>query len=184
MRRAGNLLGNQVVWVCAVVGAGQGLAWPGVIAAALYCLSQFWLNCTRRIDLRLMGTALLLGLVLDGGLSASGLARYAAAWPSASLAPVWILALWAAFAMTLTQSLAFLQARAWLAFTFGAVGGPLAYLGAARGWNAVAFAPPQWQGWLALSLGWGVSMLVLARLARRWTQTVRSGRATPTAAVA
>lgn len=182
MRRAGNLLGNQVVWLCAVIGAGQGLAWPGVVAAALYCLSQFWLNSTRRVDLRLVLAALALGLALDSAMAASGLARYAAPWPSSELAPAWILGLWAAFAMTLTQSLAFLQQRAWLAFVFGAIGGPLAYLGAARGWQAVTFAPPQWQGWLALAAGWGVAMLVLARLARHWSGIIPRGFAAPSVA--
>ena len=27
-----NVIGNQLVWLCAVVGAGQGLRWPALLA--------------------------------------------------------------------------------------------------------------------------------------------------------
>ncbi|MCV6801485.1 DUF2878 family protein, partial [Achromobacter ruhlandii] len=36
MRFWANLIGYQIVWFSAVIGAGQGLAWPGVVAATLF----------------------------------------------------------------------------------------------------------------------------------------------------
>jgi len=73
------------------------------------------------------------------------------------------------FAMTVPQSLAFLQSRPWLAAVFGAVGGPLAYLGAARGWNAVAFAAPIAVGVTVLALCWAIAMPLLSTLSARWS---------------
>ena len=35
---------------------------------------------------------------------------------------------------------------------------PLAYLSAARGWSAVAFPSPSWQGVAVLALGWAIAL--------------------------
>jgi hypothetical protein len=171
-----NMLGYQLVWLCTVIGAAHGQALPGVVGALFFAIWQLTVSRQRGVELRLMLVALVLGLLLDGSLARSGWLGYAApapAWPPGG-APVWILALWLAFALTLTQSLAFLQARRWLAALFGAIGGPLAYAGAAHGWAAVSFAPPAWRALLALALGWGVAMVLLAGLARRWSQGTRA----------
>ena len=162
-----NVIGNQLVWLCAVVGAGQGLRWPALLAAAGYVASQLAMAAQPGVDARLLGVAVLCGLVVDGLAGASGQVVYAAAWPNAWLAPVWILALWAAFAMTLTVSLKVLQRRLWLAGLLGLIA-PLAYLSAARGWSAVAFPSPSWQGVTVLALGWAIALPLLALCARHW----------------
>jgi hypothetical protein len=90
------------------------------------------------------------------------------------MAPAWILALWVTFALTFSQSLRYLQSRLWLAALLGLLGGPLAYLGAARGWHVVTFAEPAWRGLLALALGWALATPALAWLARRGTTTLHT----------
>jgi len=105
-----------------------------------------------------------------------GLIHYGAAWPLPS-APAWLLALWAAFALTIVPLFGYLHTRPWLAAALGAVGGPLAYLGAARGWRALSMLPPQWHALLALSIGWAVAMPTLMGLARHWLQALPPGRA-------
>lgn len=164
----GNAIGYQLVWFCAVIGAGRGLWWPGVLAATVFVSLEVGTSRQRGVDLRLIGVALLLGATIDGVLAASGWLGYAAAWPSPHFAPVWILAVWASFATTVTRSLAFLQSRPRWALLLGAIGGPLAYLGAARGWGAVVFV--EWlPGVIALVCVWALAMLLLAGLARRWS---------------
>lgn len=165
-----SLIGYQLVWFASVIGAGHGLAWPGVLGLALYAAWQLSRSPARITDLKLMATAVLVGCLFDGGLIHAGLASYAAAWPLASFAPIWILALWATFALTFTQSLRYLQTRLWIALVLGAVGGPMAYLGAARGWQVITFTAPSWHGLLWLAIGWGIATPLLAWLARRWSQ--------------
>jgi len=181
----GNLLGYQLVWFAAVIGAGRGQWWPALAAAVLFGAWQLTLSRQRMLELRLVIAAAVLGTLLDGGLAASGLLRYAAASIAlpAGGAPLWILALWCAFALTLTQSLRWLQPRPWLAMLFGAIGGPLAYLGAARGFGAVAFAAPEWLAMAWLALGWALAVVLLTALitcwspvaadAGRWPESVR-----------
>jgi hypothetical protein len=164
-----SLIGYQLVWFASVIGAGHGLSWPSLLGLALYASWQLVRSPERNADVALMLTGVVLGCVLDGGLLHFGLARYVPAWPLATMAPAWILALWAAFALTFTESLKYLQSRPWLASLLGAVGGPLAYQGAARGWHVVTFAQPIWPVLLWLAVGWGLATPLLARLAQRWS---------------
>lgn len=163
-----NLIGNQLVWLCAVAGAGHGLRWPGVLAAGLYVLSQLCLSAQPRVELKLIAVALGCGLLVDGIAGGTGRVIYAAANPVTWLAPVWILALWAAFAMTLTVSFAALQRQWQLAALVGLLLAPLAYVSAARGFSSLAFALPSWQGIATLGVGWAFALPLLARCARHW----------------
>lgn len=162
-----SLVSYQVVWFVAVIGASHGLAWPGVLAMLIYATAQLMLARHYRVDLSLIGMALVFGFLLDGGLTRSGLASYAAAWPDLPIAPAWILALWVSFALTFTQSLSYLQHRLWQASLLGLIGGPLAYLGAGRAWHVVSFVEPSWRGLLVLGVGWALATPALAWLARR-----------------
>jgi hypothetical protein len=103
---------------------------------------------------------------VDGGLAALEVLRHAAGlagWP----APPWILALWAVFAMTLHRSLDMLRGRRLIAAALGGIGGPAAYLAAARGWGAVELVPslPVSLAWLGVA--WAAALALLATLARR-----------------
>lgn len=159
-----NLIGYQAAWFVAVGFAARGLAWPGIVACLAFAAFAFWRSPTRPADLRLVQVALACGLLLDGLLAASGWLRYAA--PSPALpAPPWIVTLWIAFAMTLQHSLRWVLVRPVAAILFGAIGGPLAYWGAGRGFDAVQFARPL-HATALLSLGWGIAMAALAAVAR------------------
>ncbi len=144
------LLAYQATWFVAVIGAGRRSWWPGVLAAALFALWRLAVSSARALELCLLLAALGIGLLLESLWVGSGLLDYAA-WPWAG-PPAWILALWCAFALVVVPLLGYLHRRLWLAAALGAVGGPLAYLGAAGGWNAVHFAQPRWHGLLALSV--------------------------------
>lgn len=163
-----NLLGNQLVWLCAVAGAARGWQWPALLAATLYIASQLAGAAQPRVELRLLLLALACAWLVDGTAAASGSIDYAAA-PFGWAPPPWIMALWAAFAMTLTSSMRFLQRHWLLPPMFGLLLAPLAYLSAARGFDALRFATPAWHGLLVLGVGWSVALTLLATSARRWS---------------
>ncbi|WP_395683293.1 DUF2878 domain-containing protein [Dokdonella sp.] len=167
-----NLLGYQAVWFAAVIGAARDAPWVGVGVAALFVALQLSASTERRSDLLLVLCALLVGIVLDGTLAGFGVLHYAS-HDALLPAPAWILAVWAAFAMTINHSFAFLRGRADWAVVLGAIGGPLAYLGAARGFGAVVFAAPAWHAVAMLAFGWAIALPLLALLAQRWHRRSR-----------
>lgn len=161
-----NLLGYQAAWFATVWSAGRGMPWLGVLACAAFLALQLGVSRRRGDDVRVLVAALACGLSIEAGLSLAGLLQHAATppgWP----APAWIVALWGAFALTLNHSMAWFARHPWTAAAFAGVGAPLAYLGAARGFGAVAFAAPVWRGVLMLGLAWAIALPLLLRIAQR-----------------
>ena len=159
-----NLLGYQATWLVVVWSAGQGRAWVGMVGCALFIAMQGLLSRTRAADGRVLLAAVACGLVVDGSLAASGLLVYASS-THALPAPAWIVFLWAAFAMTMNHSMAWFASHRLVAAALGALGGPLAYIGAARGFGAVAFATPAWLGLACLAVAWAMALPWLLRIA-------------------
>ena len=153
-----NVVGYQMVWLCCVAGAGQGVAWLGPVASLVFVLGMLAFGGKARDDLRLLVLALPVGFALDSAFAYSGWLRYAQAWPWVDAAPLWIWAVWAAFAMTINHSMAFLRYRPGLSALLGFVGGPLAYFSAAGAFDAVDFIAPVPWVIAALAIGWALAL--------------------------
>ena len=77
-----------------------------------------------------------------------------------------MVALWMLFATTLNLSLAWLKRHLFVAVLFGAIGGPLAYLGGEK-LGALNFESPT-AGLIALAIGWALLTPLLAMIAQRF----------------
>jgi len=168
--RIANLVVFQMVWLACVWGAGVGMAWFGPLAAALFVTWHLRYTDARASDLRLIAIAIPMGIVADGLFAASGWFDYASPWPAASVAPVWIIAMWVGFALTLNHSMAFLRGRMAWAALFGLIGGPLAYWGAASGFAAVHFTVPTLWALTAVAVAWGLALPALYLFESRWSK--------------
>ena len=177
MRFYANLFGYQLVWWISMIAAAKGLPWIGVAVAAAFVVAQWIASGNRGSDARLVACSIVMGIVIDGFLGNSGLLHYASPAPSL-LAPIWILSIWAAFAMTFNHSFVFLQGRPAWGAALGAAGGPLAYEGAAR-LGAVQFAEPSWRAIALLVLAWGIVVPTLAMLAHRLRALASNGSLLP-----
>lgn len=164
--RLANALLFQALWFAAVLGAAKGLWWPALPVLGALMAWTWRFSPTRVQDFRLLGVAVLLGIVIETGFALTGWIRYATALPSAQLAPVWILLMWAGFALTVNHSLEPLMRTRWLAILSGAVFGPLAYFGAARLGAVEGFGLNTLAMIAVIGLAWALSLLLLAELAR------------------
>ena len=162
-------IGYQAVWLIAVTGAGHDLWWPGPLALLPFAAWQITRSPQPRAELRLLLAIGVLGCLLDSLYAGSGVLAFAAAEPAPALAPIWIIAIWMAFALTLTTTFRFLDGHPWLAALLGAVGAPLAYLAANRGWHAVTFPHGEAAAMAALAAGWALALPVALWLAT-WVQ--------------
>lgn len=160
---AANAVGFNIVWAVTVLGAAAGLAWAGPAALLVFATLQLRLAARPHYDLAAMTVFASAGLVIDSAWSLAGALSYAAPWPAAGLAPVWLVTLWAAFALTLGHSLAWLRPRPLLAGAFGLLGGGFSYWVGAR-LGAVELNIPAWQYAAGVGLCWALALPLLIRL--------------------
>ena len=125
-----NFVAYQLGWFAVILGAASGHAWAGTAVALLVTVVHLWMR-RDPLELKLVGVAAVMGLVLDSALAASGQVRFASAG-SLPIAPFWMFALWITFATTLNHSMLWLMRRPVVAAIGGAVFGPLAYLAGAK----------------------------------------------------
>ena len=162
-----NAVAFQLVWIASVGGAARGLWWAAPLAAGAFAAYELLCGATARADAILILLAMVLGFVADSAVVQAGLADYTSALPSVRFAPLWIVALWANFALTLNHSLAWLQGRPWLAAALGAVGAPLSYFFAAHTWHALTLTEPLLITLGALGAIWAVVTPLLCQIAAR-----------------
>ena len=154
----------QIGWFACVLGGAYGLPWVGTLMA-MGIVTFYLLKATHPLgELRLFAVAALIGLVYDSALVSAGWLSYPSGYFHTNLAPHWIIAMWPLFATTLNSSLAWLQNRPMVAVLFGAIAGPLAYLGGAA-LGGVIFIQRD-AALLALAAGWAVWLPLLLQLAR------------------
>jgi hypothetical protein len=159
-----NIAAMQIAWFACVLGAANRVAWIGTAITVLVAALHLSRAARPAVEIRLIGSALLIGLVLDSALASGGLMSFASdAWVP-GLTTHWMLALWVGFATTLTSSLAWLMARPAIAVSFGAVGGPLAY-GAGAKLGALTLISPL--ALPAIAACWAVAMWLFVLLVRR-----------------
>jgi len=162
-----NVLGFQIVWCSAVGGAARGWWWAGPAALLLFAAWQLAVSRWRAADTWLMLFAAGLGFAVDTLWVQLGWIEFRSSLPWTTAAPVWIVAMWMGFALTLNHSLSALKPHLAIAVAFGAVGGPLAYWIAGSLWGA-ALIDRTWLPYLGLALSWGLITPFLLRLAERF----------------
>lgn len=160
-----NALMFQLCWFAFVGGAGRGNAWIGFVPLAAFAAWQLRASRVRRADIGLMAVSGTLGFAVDTTYVQAGALQYAAAVPSAELAPVWIVGMWMAFALTLNHSLDFLKHNLLAALALGLVGAPLAYAIAAAKFGAASFEGTALFALALVGLAWGAVTPLMARLA-------------------
>ena len=161
-----NFIAFEIGWFAVVLGAAHDYVWTGILVAALVVLLHLLMSHHLMHQLKLLISVVLIGTAWDSTLAASNVIHYPTGQLLSSMAPVWIMAVWALFATTLNVSLVFLRQRWWLAALFGAIGAPLSFLGGMR-LQALQF-PETGTALLALAIGWAVLMPLLMYLSIRF----------------
>lgn len=126
-----NFLLYQLAWFACVLGAAAGRPALGVVAAVLVVALRLAYAARRMAELKVILLTGVLGWAWESMLVQMDWVRYRSGgvtgWP-----PIWIGALWLAFATTFNGCLRWLQGRPGLAALLGFAGGPLAWWAGAR----------------------------------------------------
>jgi hypothetical protein len=159
-----NIVLYQVGWFGCVLAAAAGMPVLAVLSALAAAALHVALAPDRRRELEIILLAGLLGLMVDTVTVQAGIFHFPSQLGPSSLAPMWIVALWMQFGMTLHYCFSWLSGRYWLSSAMGAVGGPLSFLAGAR-LGAVEILSPVGINLVLLGLLWGVALPVLVAFA-------------------
>jgi Protein of unknown function (DUF2878) len=127
-----NVIAYQCAWFACVLGAAAQRPVLGLAVAVVVVSWHLHTAATPRRELQLLAIAILVGTAFESLLVASGWIRMAPSLLTGSFTPLWMVAVWAAFATTLNVSLRALRPHYLLAAGLAAIGAPLAYAAGAR----------------------------------------------------
>lgn len=114
----------QIIWFLCVYLENMG----AFLSVPLLLLHLYITPC-RIDDLKLMGTMLVLGVVVDGILHSYGFVSYNV---TAQPIPIWLAVIWLSFATLPHHSLGWLKGHYLISALLGLLFGPLAYLGGVK----------------------------------------------------
>lgn len=147
----------QAAWAACAYGTVHSVPQFGVLVS-MASLALGVLLAERRLGRIVLSVLLgLYGLAAETIILRSGVLSYTSPGPYPTVAPVWIIGLWMAFAILIKPAFGWLQGRLLLAALLGAVAGPMSYYAAMR-LGALQFAEPEWAGLTAVSVMWAVGM--------------------------
>ncbi len=161
MRNVANFSAFQIGWFSAVLGAGRGAPWLGVVVVPLVLLLAMWMSKDWRRELRIAVSAAAMGLVVDTLLIVNGVFAPVPFVSPHPISPLWMVMLWINQATTLNFCMAWLRERYVVGALFGAIGGPLAYLAGAK---LGAAAMPSTGDMVVLSITWLIAFPALLAL--------------------
>lgn len=154
----------QLSWPACVIGAGNGMLWPGALVVGLFCVWQLQPARMHRRDPFVVGAFIATGLAVDTLWLRAGIVDYATAWPAAGFTPAWLLLLWVSLALTVNHSLGVFKQRWRLFMVLASIGSPISY-SVAAGFGAVTWLAPSWLVIVCVGPIWGLVVGLLFRQA-------------------
>lgn len=175
MVRSLNFLAFYLAWFACVWGGATERPWLGPAVVAAWLLAHLARCEAPRSELLLAAGITAAGTAIDSALSDLGWYQFAGVGDRRNwICPVWMMALWTAFATTLHSSMDWLQGRLRWAALLGAISGPASYLAGQR-MGAIHLGSPIFGTLLLLSGVWAVvvpiSLLAAARTKPRAAET-------------
>jgi len=159
-----NFILFQLAWFSCVIGAAKGMPWLGVVVTLATVTWHLTQAKAIKPEAMLILSALAIGASYDQILLSLNLVAYVHHGWDVAFVPVWILALWVAFSTILNVSLRWMRGKYLIAIVFGAIGGPLAYLGAEKLGAVTLYGS---SSYIALSVGWAIITPLLLLISSR-----------------
>lgn len=153
----------QAGWFAAVLGAGYGMPWLGVIVVPIVVLIHVIISSDKQAELILILAAGAIGFCVDSLIISAGVFTPLPYLFPRPLSPPWMILLWMNFAITLNVSLKKLHGRYVLSAVLGSVAGPAAYYSGAK--LGATSTLPDVSDLLALSVVWAAAVPGLFRIA-------------------
>lgn len=155
----------QILWFACVLGGANSLVWPCLVMGLLMMIWQLHPSRRHPGDLRVLVTAIALGLAIDTAWPVLGLMEFTDPRPIYPFTPMWMLVLWMGFALTLNHSMSWLSRHPALPALMGFIGGPMAYFTGQK-LGAVNYLIDPWILSAILGVVWAIALTILDRIRR------------------
>ncbi|MEH6798035.1 MAG: DUF2878 domain-containing protein [Halopseudomonas sabulinigri] len=165
IRLIANALLFQASWFACVLG---GTGWWLLVPLTALVIHFSWVSCWAA-EGKLVVSVTLIGAALDSFLLQLGVFDFAS---TETLAPVWLVLLWALLATTLNHCLAWSAKPIWLAGILGAISGPLSYF-AGSALAGVGLPLGQLYTWCILAPIWAITLPLLHGFAHLYREQFR-----------
>jgi len=174
------VVGETLGWFACILGAAHGRHWLGAPVVTILLVLHLVTRATRstRRILMIVLVSVLFGFCFDSLLILIGVYTPARWVLPAPFATIWLMVLWANFALIVDVPLGRLQDHLVLAAVFGGIFGPVAYLGGQR-FGAIQIAEPAAFNIVVLTVAWALGLAALMFLARRLPAFAPSPRVRP-----
>ena len=127
-----NFVVFQAAWFAAVLGAAHHIPLWGTACVIAAMAWHIGVSARPAEEAKLIGIVCLIGFVVETASALQGHIAYPSGQPDPRLAPYWMVALWGLLAIALNVTMRWLKPRLWLAALFGAVGGPMSFVGGVK----------------------------------------------------
>ncbi|MBX2848109.1 MAG: DUF2878 domain-containing protein [Acidiferrobacterales bacterium] len=165
-----NLLVNaglfQALWLSAVYGSAKGWLWPCIVLVIILAMWQLQPVRRAKSDKKLVLIAIIMGLVIDSIWINLGIMEFTNKTPIGWISPIWILALWIGFALTINHSLSFLKIHPLLPILLGLISAPLSYYAGKR-LGAVEYNYDALLVSAYIGLAWAIALPLLVRASKK-----------------
>lgn len=156
-----NAIGFKLGWFACAYGAVFGYYYEGAAVMGVLILLHLWIMGWPKYEIQFMLIVTLAGTVLDTLLNVFDVVNYPGTYPGLSfMAPLWITAIWAGFAVTLDYSLTFLVGRPWLTALLAGIFGPISFWGG-EVMGAITFGHGFWPAMIIIGVEWAVLLPIL-----------------------
>jgi hypothetical protein len=150
----------QTLWFACVLGSSHALLWPAALVMAVMMLWQLHPSRRHPNDIKVLITAIVLGLIIDTVWVTFGFMDFNDPRPFQWMSPAWIIIMWAGFALTIKHSMNWLSVHPMLPPLMGLIGGPLAYF-AGRRLGAVEYLTDPMLISCMLAIAWAIALSIL-----------------------
>ena len=172
--KIGNFVAFYLIWFAALFGARLDIIWLGPMTAIAYGIFHFLAQKEYKTELKFAIFVTILGTCIDTMNMHFHVFTITVVNHIAPIVPLWLIAIWASFGLTLKNSMSWLHGRYWLAAACGSIAAPLSYFAGERV-NVMAF-PNFYGSMLTLAILWMLLTPALIWLATITTGTPRHSR--------
>jgi len=156
-----DIIGFKICWLLCAFCSVWEQPYLGPIVTVLFIMIHLFIVNFNKKDIQIICIAIFCGFIIDSLFSIFGFIDYQGGiFTKYNLAPLWILSMWAGFALTMLYSLESIRTKYFISSILGFIGGPLSYSAGVR----IGSLEINTQfTYILLALAWGLIVPLLFR---------------------